>query len=163
MSDGAVEVHECPYPLGDAGSAWWDWAWTTPQSVRWDQGALYTAARRAGLEDAYVVVESFDPYALSAFFEGYEVLAGEDRFHEQVRELGRIIGRLQALATGRVALSKEMRELEAQLGFGAKSMHALGWNPEAYDGDQEDAVDSASRRRAERLAGQPAAGTSSPT
>src|SRR5689334_856280 len=42
---------KCPYPLGDAGRAWWAWAWALPQATRWDVGSLYFVARRASLED----------------------------------------------------------------------------------------------------------------
>lgn len=90
---------------------------------------LYTVARRAVLEDEHAAVGSFDPDSLSWFFSALE-LGDEDALQAALRDLGRIIGRLQALATGRVALSKEMRELEMQLGFGAKSMAALGWKPD---------------------------------
>lgn len=120
---------ECPYALGEAGAEWWAWAWETPQAVKWDAGVLYTAGRRALLEDEHAAVGSFDPYRLNEFFATLD-LGEEDSVQDALRELGRIIGRLQALATGRLAISREMRELEGQLGFGAKSMAALGWKPE---------------------------------
>lgn len=46
-------VPKCPYSLGDAGKAWWVWAWRLPQAVKWDEGSLYFVARRAQLEDAH--------------------------------------------------------------------------------------------------------------
>src|SRR5689334_13970589 len=42
---------KCPIELGEAGDAWWRWAWRLPQATRWDDGALYFVARRALLED----------------------------------------------------------------------------------------------------------------
>lgn len=130
---------DCPYELASSGEAWWAWAWATPQAAKWDGGALYTVARRAVLEDEHAAIGSFDPEALSWFFSSLEI-GDEDAVQSAMRDLGRVIGRLQALATGRVALSKEMRELEAQLGFGAKSMAALGWKadvkPEASKLDE---------------------------
>jgi hypothetical protein len=124
-----ADTPESPYALGEAGAAWWEWAWETPQAAKWDHGALYTVARRALLEDEHAAVGSFDPFALNEFFASLD-LGEEESVQDALRELGRIIGRLQALATGRIAISKEMRELEGQLGFGAKSMAALGWKPE---------------------------------
>ena len=148
-----MTVPACPYELGEAGSAWWAWAWGTPQAAKWDAGALYTVARRALLEDEHAAVGSFDPDALNWFFSSLD-LDSEDAVQGALRELGRVIGRLQALATGRVSLSKEMRELEAQLGLGAKSMHALGWKPdEKPKGSKRDEL----RARRERKVGGPAA------
>lgn len=42
---------KCPYPLGEAGSAWWKWAWHTPTAAAWNPGDLYAVARRALIED----------------------------------------------------------------------------------------------------------------
>lgn len=41
--------------LGDAGRAWWEWAWTTPQSTQWLNP--YTVLHRAKLEDHMAVSE----------------------------------------------------------------------------------------------------------
>lgn len=38
-------------PLGPAGSAWWKWAWKTPQAAAWAPGHEVALARRAALED----------------------------------------------------------------------------------------------------------------
>lgn len=40
--------------LGDAGSAWWEWAWRTPQACGWSTGNVVSVAHRAALEDALV-------------------------------------------------------------------------------------------------------------
>jgi hypothetical protein len=45
------DAPECPYELGEAGKAWWEWAWHTPQATAWNDGALYTVADRAMIED----------------------------------------------------------------------------------------------------------------
>jgi hypothetical protein len=37
--------------LGEAGLAWWEWAWHTPQACGWSDGNLVTVAHRASLED----------------------------------------------------------------------------------------------------------------
>ena len=41
--------------LGDAGKAWWRWAWKTPQAAAWAAGHEVTVARRAQLEDDLVL------------------------------------------------------------------------------------------------------------
>lgn len=45
----------CPYSLSEAGEAWWEWAWHTPQAAAWTEGDLYTVAQRAFLEDVLIV------------------------------------------------------------------------------------------------------------
>jgi hypothetical protein len=46
--------------LGTAGSAWWAWAWATPQAVAWGTsvGMEATVARRAQLEDMLADTEN---------------------------------------------------------------------------------------------------------
>lgn len=39
--------------LGDAGRAWWRWAWRTPQAAAWNAGHVWNVARRAQLEDVW--------------------------------------------------------------------------------------------------------------
>lgn len=43
--------------LGDAGAAWWEWAWHTPQACGWSTGNLVTVAHRASLEDELVAAD----------------------------------------------------------------------------------------------------------
>jgi hypothetical protein len=117
-----VTLPDCPYALGDAGSAWWAWAWATSQSKRWDDGVLYTVARRATLEDVVATLEGVEDFDLESFM-------AEDPV-EAVKNLKWMLETLKAAAGGVLAVSREMRELEAQLGFGAKSMASLGWKPE---------------------------------
>ena len=117
-----VTVPACPYELGEAGSAWWAWAWATPQAEKWDAGALYTVARRAALEDMVAALDDVEAFDVESFMADDPV--------EAVKQLRWLLETLKASASGFVGTSKEMRELEAQLGFGAKSMAALGWKPE---------------------------------
>lgn len=107
------------YPLKKAGKAWWKWAWTSPQATAWDSGAFYAIARRAQLEDDLAICETFDEFDLAGF------LGVEE--NEAIRELQFIIGRLKGLATGRVSLMKEMRELDKKLGLDPESMAKLRW------------------------------------
>lgn len=51
--------------LGDAGRAWWRWAWRTPQAAGWDAGALMAVARRAWLEDQLAAVSADKAGALA--------------------------------------------------------------------------------------------------
>jgi hypothetical protein len=113
---------DCPYVLGDAGRAWWDWAWKTPQAKKWDAGVLFTVARRAMLEDVIEMLEAVEDFDLESFMAQDPV--------EAVGQLKWMLETLKAAAGGVLAVSREMRELESQLGFGAKSMAALGWKPD---------------------------------
>jgi hypothetical protein len=115
-------VPDCPYALSEAGAAWWEWAWSTPQAKRWDAGVLYTVARRATLEDVVSALESVEAFDLESFMADDPV--------DAVKNLQWLLETLKAAAGGVLSVSREMRELETQLGFGAKSMHALGWNPD---------------------------------
>lgn len=131
--------------LGKAGTAWWRWAWRTPQAAGWAPGHEALVARRASLED--------DAAALAGV-EGLDV--AEALGAEDLAELKRLIGRLASLAGGaRLALAREMRELDDRLGLSPKGMAALRWEvvataaPELED---EDAEDEVAARRAERRA-----------
>lgn len=141
---------KCPYELGDAGKAWWRWAWRTPQSEKWDVGATYTVARRALLEDDRAAAVIADEQGLlEALLEG----ADEDA----IKTVRFALARLAASASSGAALSREMRELETQLGLGPKATAAAAsWQTK----DQEpkgDAIDELNKRRAARLAGASAA------
>lgn len=109
---------------------------------------LYTVARRARLEDALAALEEFDPEALEWFFAGLRLDMPEDELRDASKELAFIVGRLKGLAGGLVAVSREMRDLEAQLGFGAKSMAGLGWKVEAKQ--EASRLDELRARRAAR-------------
>ncbi len=100
--------------LGAEGSAWWSWAWSTPQAAGWSVGDEYLISRRASLED--------DMAALSAV-EGLDV----GSLSEADDELRRLIQRIAALATGRLQLMREMREIDDRLGLTPKGLAALRW------------------------------------
>jgi hypothetical protein len=117
---------KCPYELAAAGEAWWKWAWGTPQATQWDTGSLYTVGRRAQLEDSLAALDQFDPHALDWFFSAIDV-GSEDAIWEQIRELGRIVGQLQALAGSRLAVAQKMAELDDRLGLSPKALAALKW------------------------------------
>lgn len=117
-----VRPAECPYALGAAGEAWWSWVWGTPQAAKWDEGALFTVARRATLEDVVSALEGVEDFDVESFMAQDPV--------EAVKQLKWLLETLKAAAGGFLAVSKEMRELESQLGLGARSMHALGWKVE---------------------------------
>lgn len=107
------------YELGTEGTAWWRWAWHTPQAAAWSAGDLYVVARRAALEDdlaSLAAVRSLD--ALDAL----DAMDGGDP------ELKRLLCRVAALATGRLAVMKESRELDKVLGLTPKGMADLRWS-----------------------------------
>lgn len=134
----------CPYELGEAGLAWWTWAWTTPQSKRWDAGALYSVARRALLEDDMAaLVLADDSGLLEALLDG----ANED----SIRTIRWALGRLSGAATGNTGLSREMRELEGHLGLSPKAMAALQWKADD-EKPKKSALDEIAERRKERRA-----------
>jgi hypothetical protein len=138
-----VVVPVCPYSLGEAGAAWWAWAWETPQAPKWDAGALYTVARRATLEDVISTLEGVEAFDLESFMAQDPV--------EAVRQLKWMLETLKAAAGGVLAVSREMRELEAQLGFGAKSMAGLGWKPDEKPKGSK--VDELRARRTKKAGG----------
>ncbi len=106
--------------LGAAGRAWWDWAWSTPQAAGWSVGDDAFVANRAGLEDDLAALsEVQSPAALDLL----------DTEHlQRFREL---IKRLAALATGRVAILKEIREMDTRLGLTPKGLADLRWKIKA--------------------------------
>lgn len=102
--------------LGRCGRAWWKWAWSTPQACAWAPGHEAMIARRASLEDDLAAIGTV--HSLDAL----ELLEGEDG--KAVKEL---VQRLAALASGRLAICREMRELDDRLGLTPKGMAALRW------------------------------------
>lgn len=107
----------CPLVLGSAGTAWWEWAWHTPQATAWTPGDLYAIARRAALEDD---LDALDRVT------GLDVGAVADA--ATATEVARIVSRIAALATGRVTLYREARELDKVLGLTPKAMADLRWS-----------------------------------
>lgn len=142
---------KCPYELGPAGTAWWKWAWKTQQSEKWDTGAHYTVARRALLEDdRRAAVLADDEGLLEALLEGAEP--------DAIRTVKYALTRLASSASGAAALSREMRELETQLGLGPKATAAAAsWQSNTPTKPTGDGLDDLARRRDARRAGASAA------
>lgn len=107
------------YNLGKVGASWWKWAWGTPQAMAWDRGALYVIARRAQLED------DLDALDLNDELELVDLLAGAD--DEAVERVAYALDTLKRAATGKLAIEKEMRELDKVLGLTPAAMIALRW------------------------------------
>lgn len=136
----------CPYALGDAGTAWWRWAWKTKQSVSWiDDGGLYAAARRAQLEDERAALHLADDHDLLA-----QLLAGAQP--DAIARVRYALGRLAAAATGSTGMSREMRELETQLGLGPKALRGLQGKT-AKPKPKGGGLDDLAKQRAARRAG----------
>lgn len=110
---------ECPVPLGAAGRAFWDWAWSTPESAGWSPGVLYFVGHRAQLED--------DMHALKA--EDFDILDDVLAFPDQdaANLIKGLITTLKSLATGKVSIQGKMNEMDKQLGLTAKGFADLRW------------------------------------
>lgn len=110
---------KCPYQLGKAGSTWWRWAWRTPQAAAWSLGDLYTAGRRARLEDDLAALRDIEGLDLHEALDALDEESGR-RFRDLVQSLA-------SMATGQVTLMREARELDDRLGLTPKSLAALRW------------------------------------
>jgi hypothetical protein len=110
------------YELNSAGLAWWKWAWKTPQACAWDDGAVYTVARRAQLETDLAMLTGDvgeDAVAIA------DLLAiPED---ERVRELATVFGMVKRAASNEVTIMREMRELDNKLGLNPQALATLRW------------------------------------
>jgi hypothetical protein len=104
--------------LGKVGRAWWKWAWSTPQACAWAPGHEGTIARRASLEDDLAAIGTVNSLDL------WEIL---DAQAEGAAEIKALFGRLSALASSRLQILKEMREIDDRLGLSPKAMAALRW------------------------------------
>lgn len=102
-------------PLGRAGKAWWRWAWATPQAAAWPLGHEGVVARRASLEDDLAALEQV---------EGLDF----DDLGPRADQVRATVSRVAALATGRLQIVKEMRELDDRLGLTPKAMAQLRWS-----------------------------------
>lgn len=60
---GAVPKPPDWVTLGEAGMAWWRWAWKTPQAVKWSKADYPLIARRASMEDAFYALTDEPPSA----------------------------------------------------------------------------------------------------
>lgn len=123
------DVPEPPYELGRCGSRWWEWAWTLPQAAAWDDGAVYTLARRAGLEDDLEALGLDDELDLT------DLLGGADE--EAIKRVEYALQTLKRSASGRLAVEKEMRELDRRFGLDPKALAELRWTIVEKDEEAE--------------------------
>lgn len=129
---------EPPYELRAAGRAWWAWAYALPQACGWSDGDLYVVARRAALED--------DLAALGAV----QGLDFED-LGDRADHVRATVARVAALATGRLQVCKEMRELDDRLGLSPKGLAALRWSIVGEQAREEGSTPPEAPSRARRL------------
>lgn len=115
---GRVPKAPVTYELGPAAKDWWAWAWHTPQACGWDDGQLFTVARRAQLEDDLVALAKVDVDIAE--------LLGLDK-SDATQQLESLISQLKSLAGGRIAVIQKMNDLDATLGLTPKGREALRW------------------------------------
>ncbi|HET7588609.1 MAG TPA: hypothetical protein VFK14_00265 [Solirubrobacterales bacterium] len=126
------------YELGAAGLAWWKWAWRLPQAMAWDSGALYVIARRASLEDDLAAVDESEKLVERIEDSIIRTIESEDPgdVPERLTYLGLLVGKLKSLGAGRLAILKEMRELDKVLGLTPKGLADLRWEIVADKADE---------------------------
>lgn len=100
-----------------------------------------TVARRASLEDDLAALENVR--GLDAF----EALTEEEEM-----AFRRLIQRLSALATGRLAILREIRELDDRLGLSPKAMLAMRWEIVGDAPVEVETDDEVTTRRQDRRA-----------
>lgn len=105
--------------LGAAGTAWWKWAWRTPQAVAWSIGDHPALARRASLEDDLANIREGPELNVAELLE-----ADPD---ERSKLLEFVIRTLHALAANKLAIAREARELDDRFGLTPKALAALRW------------------------------------
>lgn len=113
---GAVPKVPAWRVLGDAGQAWWDWAWRTPQACAWDDGQLVKVADRAALEDDLAGVQRADEI---------ENFLGELANVENLREAKAVIGWLSGLVAGKLQILQKMTDIDDRLGLSPKGRDQL--------------------------------------
>lgn len=103
-------------PLARAGSAWWDWAWRTPQACAWDDGQLVKVAHRASLEDDLNAISRVDE--VESFLR--DVANSRD-----FREVKALVANLAALVTNRLGILTRISDLDDKLGLSPKGRDQL--------------------------------------
>lgn len=136
----------CPkwIDLGPSGTAWWRWAWHTPQAAAWSAGDHPLIARRAVLEDMIAARKLGDVGELAE-------LLGLDADHIP-DGIEAVFTALAELAGGALSIMREAREIEDRLGLTPKGMAQLRWRivPDVVEEDAED--DELAKRREGRRA-----------
>lgn len=126
--------------LRAAGADWWRWAWRTPQAAAWSSGNLRTIARRAQLEDDLQALDSVD------HLDALDLLQAD-----KAADFKFLIQRLAALSSGRLAVCREMRELDDRLGLTPRGMAALRWEVVAVTAEPvEEEADEVTKKRQDR-------------
>lgn len=149
LSPREGSLPDSPYEFAEAGTTWWVWAWGTPQASMWDPGALYTVARRARLEDDLAALGFADDT-----LELTDLLAGVSD-HEAIQRVEWALTMLKQSASGKLAVEKEMRELDGRLGLSPRAMVDLGWVI-GEEAKTTNALDDLAARRDKRIAGRAA-------
>ena len=126
--------------LGTAGKAWWRWAWSTPQAAGWSEGDMVTVGHRAQLEDDLTAKQRLD-------LSGVQL---DQDVKDAIRDLA-------GLASGRLQILRECRELDGRLGLTPRGLADLRWKivddaPAPPAGRADDGVPSLDDRR-RRLTG----------
>ncbi len=117
--EGPVPAVPAGYVLRECGSAWWAWAWRTPQAAAWKDGYLYAVLRRAVLEDDLDAIRRVDSGSFDELLE-----ATEDDTRRQIEW---VVSTLRAICGSELNLMKEARELDDRLGLTAKAFGQLRW------------------------------------
>lgn len=139
------------YTLGEPGQAWWDWAWHLPQACAWDDGALFVAARRASLEDDLGALDDAeDQFAFEALLAEFADSADPEVLVNIGQGIDFIVGRLKGLASGRLAVMKEMRELDNKLGLNPEALAKLRWKIIDVDGQEQPAPEQPKAKKKKR-------------
>jgi hypothetical protein len=132
-----------PYPkvpkwvtLGPDGSAWWRWAWRTPQAAAWSAGVVDFVATRASLVDDLVTLDRADDGSLAD-------IASSD-------ELAVLIRRLLSMATGRLSIEKHMADMDKALGLTPKGFADLRWEIVASPAESTTEADTTGRSKDRR-------------
>jgi hypothetical protein len=136
---GRPPKHPTAYNLQKAGREWWKWAWSTPQATAWDRGALYVIARRAQLEDEVATLEEPDDLIERIHNSVIRIIESEDPLDvpERLTYLGLLVAKLKSLAGGKMAILKEMRELDKVLGLTPKGLADLRWSIQDVTEEEE--------------------------
>jgi hypothetical protein len=91
-----------------------------PQACAWSDGDLYVVARRARLEDDVALRAPVVHDDLAVLLEGADEVA--------IEAVEAAILTLRRLATGKLAVEKEMRELDGKLGLSPEALAKLRWS-----------------------------------
>jgi hypothetical protein len=109
-----------------------------PQAAAWDDGAIYFVARRAQLEDDLAAIEEPDDLIERIHDSVIRILESKDPLDvpERLTYLGLLVAKLKSLGGGKLAITKEMREMDNKLGLNPKALADLRWTLEVPDEDE---------------------------